>query len=701
MKVYEPLAVTGFSFCIALLCASLMPFDILLMVILPLGIVFLGAIIFFIVKGFSINRVIIAISLFLIFMAPVTNAGYRFYNAKVVSGFPETPVRITATVEEECYSNGFLVKTENVDIENFPQKIKIILYTSGTYALSEGEKFSCIIKGYRDMPSRSQQGKGAVMSGHIMGDYFLLEESPVEINIISQCRRALKSSIRKTVPYPYDSVLIAMLLGDSEEMNPQMYNSFNYTGVSHILCVSGLHITLIYGIFAAFFGLIFGRKQITDILSLFITFIFVIITGAGPSAVRAFVMATAMILSRHIIRNYSPLNTLGGVAITFCVFEPYIIYNNGFLMSVFAVFSLCTLASQWSNRIITKYSLTNRILIYIINLFIASLSVSICLIPIMMLSSGYTSLLSPIANLLIIPAVPFAMIIGIIASVTGIGLVGFLEAFILRYMHLVAEKLGNLPFATIPLNFKFIEGLVVAVIIIVVAASCLKKLKRYSTLIICICAVILVTGGLVNHLENRNVLNITVLESGDGKSTVLHKNNKSVIINCGGSSTIGRKTSQYLRSKGIYDIELILITTNKNEQGSGFFDLVSFGIPDETIYVPGGNHLYELENIVMTELSPLERTIFGDAVLKIDDEISITANGREFFLDSDNSFGMMLGEEKFILQKGKKEDTLEIKYDIMSTDDIKSLEEENFVMLQGGEALTMRVSQNGKVLLKG
>jgi len=103
----------------------------------------------------------------------------------------------------------------------------------------------------------------------------------------------------------------------------------------------------------------------------------------------------------------------------------------------------------------------------------------------------------------------------------------------------------------------------------------------------------------------------------------------------------------------------------------------------------------------MTELSPLERTIFGDAVLKIDDEISITANGREFFLDSDNSFGMMLGEEKFILQKGKKEDTLEIKYDIMSTDDIKSLEEENFVMLQGGEALTMRVSQNGKVLLKG
>ncbi len=698
MKVYQPLAVTGFSFCIALLTASLLPFDILITALIPLFVIFLGTVIFMAVKGFDINRTVIAISLFLVFAAAGINAGYRFYTAKVVSSFPETPVRITATVEKEYNSGSFIVKTESVDVENFPQRINIMLYTSDGYEFLEGEKFCCDIKAYREMPSRSQQGKGAVISGRIAGNYTLLKETPPERKFISKCREELKASVNRTVSFPYNTVLIAMLLGDTEEMDSGIYDSFNIAGISHILCVSGLHISLICGFFAAFFGFIFGRKLISDVLGILITLFFVILTGAGPSAVRAFTMAVALILSRHIVRNYSPVNILGGIAFLFCVTEPYIIYNNGFLMSVFAVFSLCTAAADWVGKIIRKFSVKNRIITYILNLSFASFSVSLFLIPIMLMSSGYTSALSPIANLIIIPLVPFAMILGIISSVTNVGFLGFVAEYILKWMHFVAGIIKDLPFSILPLNFGYIKGLLVGVLIIVIVAFFVRKLKEYSLHILIMSLVLFMIGGTVQYFENRNVLNVAVLEANGSSSVVMHENDKAIVVNCG-SGTVGRKTAQYLRSVGIDDFELLLVTSDDREDGAGTHDLVLSQPPKEVICSPLSNYVGEVEGAVMTELAPLKRTVLEDALLEIGDTVTIKAKGKEFFVD-ESSFGILNGTEKVILRKVKKVDTLEQKYDIMETADIKLLEKENFLALRRGRKLVLRITENGKMLLK-
>ena len=56
--------------------------------------------------------------------------------------------------------------------------------------------------------------------------------------------------------------------------------------------------------------------------------------------------------------------------------------------------------------------------------------------------------------------------------------------------------------------------------------------------------------------------------------------------------------------------------------------------------------------------------------------------------------------EKIILRKGKKIDTLETKYGIMGIEDIEILEKENFLALKGNEKIKLRISQNGKILLK-
>ena len=71
----------------------------------------------------------------------------------------------------------------------------------------------------------------------------------------------------------------------------------------------------------------------------------------------------------------------------------------------------------------TKFSIQNGLLQYFVSILCSSSAVAVFLIPIMMLFNGYTSLLSPLANLLVLPMVPCVMILGTVSAIAG-GAVG-------------------------------------------------------------------------------------------------------------------------------------------------------------------------------------------------------------------------------------------------------------------------------------
>ena len=89
---------------------------------------------------------------------------------------------------------------------------------------------------------------------------------------------------------------------------------------------------------------------------------FVTLTGGKPSAVRALVMAATLMLTRHIVRDYSPVNTLGGVVLFFCAVDPSAVYHGGFLMSVVSVCALCAVSPCWTRAVFQKFSIQNGLL---------------------------------------------------------------------------------------------------------------------------------------------------------------------------------------------------------------------------------------------------------------------------------------------------------------------------------------------------
>ncbi len=708
MKAYQPLALVGFSFYGASLLSSLVPFTYILPVFYVTIILFSLTLIYFVLKGFNANRVVVLFAVFFISLGCLINIYKRCCFADISINFPTEPTTASGTIKEEYSLSGdqqsFLIKTDKIDAEGVPQKLDIVLYASKDVKLNTGEKISCNIEAFKNIPSRSQLGKGAEVACRVSGDIQVLNEADAFSTFISEVKFKLETNIKKVVSSPYDKILIAMFLGDTGEMDTELYDSFNLTGISHILCVSGFHIALITGIFMAFFKLFFGKKLLTDALAVFVTLFFVLLTGASLSSVRAFIMTVTIIFTRHVVRDYSPVNTLGGITFFFCLLSPEVVYNTGFLMSVVSVLSLYVLAGNVSKRIFTKFNIKNIFLKYIVEIFSSSVTVSVVLMPIMLIFTGYTSLLAPLINLFVLPLIPCIMITGILASLSGSSVIGDVAAFLIDKIAALSEKAGRFSISVLPLNLSYVKIWIVGTAIIIISALLMRRFKENALKIFIISASLFIVGAMTYSVINHNNLSLTFVEQGDKSSIVVHRNGKACIVNCGGNGTMGVKTAQYMRSIGISDFELLIITDNKVAKAGGVKKLTAFSVPKEVIAPLSSNYISNLydKNCKLTEFGLTKRKILDGVLLQIEeDKISFKGNNREIFILDDSSVGILNDGEEVILKEGIKKDTLKPKYDIIDVKAIENLEKENFKALKRGEGFSFTVAKNGKIKIKG
>lgn len=713
MKIYQPLAVVGFSFGGSLLFVSLLPFGYTTFAIILTGILFAVYLVFCLLKGFDLSRGVLCVAFFMMLLGAVINTAQRVYWAQQSAEFPLTPVEVTGRVEEVFPNNGqtrsYLLKTEEIGVPDMSQRMSMLIYGTADMEFHVGECLTCQVTGFRNVPSRSQLGKGAEVTGWIAaGPQTILNALSPADQWMEDLTFRLKVNVKQAVPSPYDTILIAMLLGDSSEMDEGLYDSFNLTGISHILCVSGLHITLIGGLITGLFQLLFGKRFFPDVIGLAAMIFFVILTGGKPSAVRALVMAATLMLTRHIVRDYSPVNTLGGVVLFFCALEPSIVYHSGFLMSVVSVCTLCAVSPCWTRAVLQKLSIKNGLLQYFVSIVCSSSAVALFLIPIMMLFNGYTSLLSPVANLLVLPMVPCVMILGAVSAVVGGGVgvfAGQMSCVLLKAMVSCTEILGKVSFAVFPLNLSCVAIWILGTVILVFVLICAKRIRQNGKLATGISVSLLLVGLTAHLMVNWDTLQVTALKSGDAGSIVVSQNGKAVVIGCG--SAVAQKTVYYMRSIGVYDFEMVIVPQNKRDQAGGVNRLITLSEPDIVVAPQGGNYVsavYDLPSSEFIELSASSREVLDGVTLEIGEgeapRIILSGNGQKFFIDADGAFGVLQDDREWLLEKGNRDDTLEPKYDIISAEAIEKLEQQNFESVDRGEAVVVRVAKNGKMTVR-
>jgi len=214
-------------------------------------------------------------------------------------------------------------------------------------------------------------------------------------------------------PEPEGSFLAGVLFGAREGISKEWKEKFAALGITHILAVSGYNVAIIVAFVAGIFGFL-GRRRRVVVTVLFIVG-FVIFVGASAASVRAGVMGVIALLAVWYGRQYLASRALVISAYAMLFWNPLVIYDVGFLLSVLATGGLIFISP-----LIEKYFRFLPEFFQIRQSLVMTLSAQIACLPVIIWAFGRVSLISPLANVLILPLIPLVMLFGFVAVVVGI-----------------------------------------------------------------------------------------------------------------------------------------------------------------------------------------------------------------------------------------------------------------------------------------
>ncbi|MBR6642207.1 MAG: DNA internalization-related competence protein ComEC/Rec2 [Lachnospiraceae bacterium] len=166
----------------------------------------------------------------------------------------------------------------------------------------------------------------------------ILEDSKDEIgHTMYEWKQSLRRSITALYPEDKAGVLIAMILGDKDVLPKEMEVLYRRNGISHILAISGLHISMLcMGLFKFLRKLTLSPKCATAVAVAFLVF-YVCFTGASTSSLRAGIMCLVMFGAGLFRRSYDLLSSLSLAAVVVTFLRPTELTSAGFLLSFGAV----------------------------------------------------------------------------------------------------------------------------------------------------------------------------------------------------------------------------------------------------------------------------------------------------------------------------------------------------------------------------
>lgn len=260
--------------------------------------------------------------------------------------------------------------------------------------------------------------------------------------------------INQSLPEPHASMLSAMILANRRGIPDQIREQFSISGVSHILAISGLHITLLITILdSLILSLSVPRKYVFPIITVAVI-VYLVLIGFPASAVRASIMGWLVLLGRQSGRMYASGNAILLAVATMLFINPQLLRDDaGFQLSFAAVLGIVYLSpivEPILKRVPKTFGLQQSLLM--------TFSAQISTAPLIIYLFSQFSVIAPVTNLLILPMVPYIMITGLGAIAINV-LFPLLESpiwfwpvgFLLHYLTVVVQILASFNFAAIKL----------------------------------------------------------------------------------------------------------------------------------------------------------------------------------------------------------------------------------------------------------
>ncbi len=644
------------------------------------------------------------------------------------------------------YKTTYKIKVENLNGKSGAKGIYFYLDVSqnSKIDLKYGDYIS--IKGEYKAPSIATNYQGFDYSKHLrtLKIYGTVQAEQVQIikensnNILFTISNnifiKMKNTIQENFPKEKANLLLGILVGYKEEIPEEMQENFKESNISHILAVSGLHVSYIILATTKILEKAQGKRN-SKILTIFFIIAYMFLTNFSPSVVRAGIMGIISILAKLTYNKNDIWTSIAISLLCILIYNPYLILFAGVLLSYGGTIGIIVFeksVSQIFNQIKTKsknykYKVgknLGKIIDYILDTISVSFSAQLAIAPIMAKMFNTISFSFFITNFFVSLIIGPIMILGFIFIISSLFLkqififkiLKFILSNLLNFLILIS-KLGKLlPFNQIYVSTPeiwqiAIYYLVIFTINIFFAISSKRKLtafqkrlinfknlckhlirKNRKTLLLSVISLVFIIF-IIQIIPND--LKIYFIHVGQGDSAlIVTPHNKTILIDGGGSENydVGKNTLlPYLLDRKITKIDYMIISHFDTDHVGGLLTILKELKVEKVIigkqYESSENY-EEFLKIIQEKKIFVKQVEKGD-MINIEKNVKIQVMFPYSELISENALNNNSLVFKFVYNK----------FSILFTGDIEEIAEEKLIELYGDtmflKSTVLKVAHHG------
>lgn len=278
--------------------------------------------------------------------------------------------------------------------------------------------------------------------GNIEVDSYVKEENDI-LAVINKIPSMVFNKLKENVGQRKAALVSSIAFGYKDYLDSEDEVDMRDLGIVHIVSVSGLHVALVFA----------GCKKIfNDKISILIVIVYVILTGCALSSLRSLIMISILVLSNNCKKNYYSIIAVLISAALNLIFQPYAIFNIGFLLSYLATIGIIL----FNKKIIGVIRALPQQIGSVISI---SISAQILTLPILIYFFGNISVTFLLGNLIIVPILNLVIILGnmliIFCYIDGIfDFISYILLKIIDIVDIIMNKLYSISEGGLVINDK-------------------------------------------------------------------------------------------------------------------------------------------------------------------------------------------------------------------------------------------------------
>ncbi|HBF15845.1 MAG TPA: hypothetical protein DDW30_09270, partial [Clostridiales bacterium] len=470
--------------------------------------------------------------------------------------------------------NGSRFTVRLTEFDGTPVRDRVLLECSYRSALSEGDRFRLVGQvreftregSYDEETSLRSDGLVAVVTCSDYGDCTITgERTDTPMLALRRLNRRFCERLGNAVGGEEGALASALLLGNRSGLSGETVLHFRRSGISHLLALSGLHVSILIGILEWLLGRFRVPKRVRIAAVPPLALFYLVLTGAAVSTVRAVLMVAVLSLAFLSAERYDSFTALSVALFCILFVTPYAVLDLSLWLSFGAAASIIVFLPAvralphgrlWRllPRRVAK-ALQNLITAVATGLFATCGTLGISV-----LFTGSVSVFSVPVTLILSPLVTAALFLGLFALLLPIPPVAFLLRLPLSGMLWLAGRASEVRNALIlPTQAAEYVFLILSVLATLAAAILPLKRKRWVTAPLVLSALFLVISASGILLPRE--VSVTYLHENAGEALVAVSGRRAAVIDCSdGSSGLVYPTAAALAEEGLAEVDELVLT---------------------------------------------------------------------------------------------------------------------------------------------